>query len=307
MRRAFVILATLGILGSADPTVAAAEPGGAKLAYKLDAAGKCNAPNGKLVNPELCKATPSKAPLSIAALSTAERASLPDETVVRLTHGRVVSLGVLRAEHSARIARFADSRRGLPPEIRARAVRFGAGGPRGPVSSGGALTVNPGAPAPPKGMHMIPFSLGTSARSGLAPDLVAFCKGWSTGCLYVPPNTYLANVGEGYFMDQDPIIANASICKSQGGLWNDNDRSCYFYYPDGTQIDFPVSPVQPTTDASDCSPNSDVYHFGFVWDTGQSVLYVNASKLPQDLGDHPLEIKTGGQAAWCVVRVYVPN
>src|ERR1700694_1263056 len=46
---------------------------------------------------------------AVESLTAAERAILPDTTLIKLKTGRTVSLGVLRSEHKLRLQRFADA------------------------------------------------------------------------------------------------------------------------------------------------------------------------------------------------------
>ena len=46
---------------------------------------------------------------TVESLSTAERASLPNTTLIKLKTGRPVALGVLRSEHKRRLQRFANA------------------------------------------------------------------------------------------------------------------------------------------------------------------------------------------------------
>jgi len=44
---------------------------------------------------------------AVESLSAAERANLPDTTLIKLSNGQTVSLGILRSQHQLRLQRFA--------------------------------------------------------------------------------------------------------------------------------------------------------------------------------------------------------
>ena len=185
---------------------------------------------------------------SVESLSAAERASLPDATLVTISKiGRTVSLGTLRAEHKRRMKRFAN------------AARLGKRTSLLLAQQGGAANMASQFKKKKKGANSgsllaMVFSLKNfndrtlgKFTSGPYPgpfpaDFLAFCKAAvATGCLYLPSGPFLLNQGT-WVWDIDNFITDQNICAAEGG--NPEGGGCAYYYPTAYSLTF--NPGQPT-------------------------------------------------------------
>lgn len=168
---------------------------------------------------------PSKAaPMRIERLTSAKLTSLPGSTVLVLQNGRKVSLQTLRAEHTARLARFANAK------LLALRVR-------------GKLKNTPG-----PHYVMVPMKLDPHG----AADYQAFCGTVvASGCLYFPgPAGYFSRISgqdPNLLFDYDPLITDPSVCRSQGGiiLTSNSPAGCAYGYPYTYSSQFNPGPVRP--------------------------------------------------------------
>lgn len=161
----------------------------------------------------------------IGSLSAAERANLPDATLVTLSKtGRTVSLGVLRSEHQLRLQRFSDAASlGKQWALQQKTL--------------GALASN-------KQGTLVPMNFSTTNMPGqnqfpLPADYLAFCKAAAvTACLYVP---YLQGtdfcIGQ-VCNDTDPLINDQQQCTSEGGTIFTDGAGCTYVYPLQYLLDF---------------------------------------------------------------------
>jgi hypothetical protein len=193
---------------------------------------------------------------SISLLSPQERQRLPDNTAV-MVGKRSVTLGVLRAEHAARVQRFAQAKAmgratasKLAPQP-AMLHRVASGTPiNRMIPPGGAL---------------VPFK-GPSTAGGwpagfpLPKDYLDYCTAANaTACLYLPGNsTYYAAPKGGLAVSVDPLIFDKAVCDFDGGQLNISPDfpGCAFYYPydyamnfvpSGTSVSSKMSCAQPST------------------------------------------------------------
>jgi len=201
----------------------------------------------------VCTALPSIPPAAaqsgtaLSTLSLGDRMSLPAETMVRLLNGRTVSLGVLRAEHQARLARFAGAAAlGLAtgvflktqamivsPRSMGESARFRAG-----LVSNAHLVPAP-SPAPSSGTVTV-VPLAGWGTDGYAKDYLDFCSSASaSACLYLPANTtynYVFPQGSNAVTDTynvadtDPLILDLQTCIAGGGSLYQGD-GCVYRYP----------------------------------------------------------------------------
>jgi hypothetical protein len=234
---------------------------------------------------------------SIEAMTPAQRTNLPSATMVRLASGRVASLGVLRSEHQARLARFAQ-----------------AASSNLALNGEGALPTPDSKKRPPplaKLVTMEPIKQGPA-------DYRAFCNAArASGCLYFPPRTtlYPSPPGGGEpsqppntLIDEDPLILEPKLCESEGGgefYFNGKPRGCVYAYPDHYSSTFnPGSPppgeqiggnITWTKQCSSSITLSIDLH---------GAIRMAASKTRTRNG---LEFKTGQNGSSCVVSVYIPK
>jgi hypothetical protein len=227
------------------------------------------------------------APTARAAesLSAADRASLPDTTLIKLKTGRTASLGVLRSEHKLRLQRFADA-----SMLGKRAFVF----EKKKKSAGPGTLV-------PMNFSLKNFNLA-AVLGPLPADMLAFCKAARvTACLYLPGGTPF--VGPSFYMDYDYLITDAKQCISEGGQTNFTSTmkmlGCSYYYPNQYILKFnpgpPAAQGYPVTHSATCPSrfvNYTVDPRGAV-----SLNIVNTSYVPTW---GPINsLKT------CVVRVFV--
>lgn len=218
----------------------------------------------------------SEKPRPISSLSTNERAQLPGNTQVTLKSGKTVTLGMLRAEHEARLQRFS----------KAETLGKVAAGRLKPVHPSTAMHTNPSetgkagsSPVPgkmvinkavtPAASTSMPF-LATfhlpaccgGGKGSLAKDYVDFCKAANpSACLYLPANIEFENMsGNTWFVDIDYLITDRSICEYDGGWFRepvatsgpDSGYSCVFYYPALSSTEF--KPTGPLDTKAACDP-----------------------------------------------------
>ncbi len=223
----------------------------------------------------------------IASMTAAERATLPDATVVTLKTGRTVSLGVLRSEHRARMARFAA----------VSSARLNRN-----------IIANPGiiSNQPPVGTLVVmkPVTSGPI-------DYRTFCNASPvSGCLYFPPGAelYPSYPTPDHWRDSDPLIMDAGVCASEGGtsFWD----GCYYDYPMKYTGNF--NPGVPPAGQSigtgvTSTKNCAGTEFDVTVDTHGAV-QINA---PGSIFASPPVVTsyltTGPSPAKCVVKVYVPG
>jgi hypothetical protein len=222
-------------------------------------------------------------PRAIGSVSPAERNSLPDGTMVKLDSGRVVSLGILRAEHRARMERFSRA----AALGQATAARLAAH-PSNPVPvnpptnatvpSKPGQTVKGGASKPEVmrantsvGPKLDALSSGfvrfrmPSFGEFVPKDYADFCKAANPSvCIYFPASATLTLAGtrdfvvKGWVMDEDPLITDMAICKYDGGVFTGSKGSsfgpgvCQFFYPvDNTAMFMPSGPI---SSSESCDP-----------------------------------------------------
>ncbi len=218
--------------------------------------------------------------VSIESLTAQQRLTLPDATMVSLPNGRVVSLHILRAEHLARLA------------------RFGRGAPLGVL---GSIVVT---------QKLVPMSPVTSGPV----DYKLFCNAVKvSGCLYYPANAHFT-YGEDSWDDYDPMVTDAGVCASEGGV---PENGCKYKYPRKQMSSFnPGMPPlgQPigygVTSTQNCTDG-----FYVALDPKGSLTMVAPAKLIQGPQSDPDDawagfsetLNTGATPASCRVRIYVPK
>jgi hypothetical protein len=246
-------------------------------------------------------AAPTSDAASIRAINTMslnERMHLPAATMVKLKSGRTVSLGVLRAEHRARLKRFATAaalgravnarlttrktiarprymgasakiKPGLVGSFHVRGQPQPTGGPKAVVGYALSGTVPFGSTAPPGpavtvSSVSIPYA---SLYPFLATDYVDFCSNAGAGaCIYLPPNTTLDYSKDNdptdtvFAFDVDPLILDPQVCASGGGHLDylAPDSGCFYPYPINYFANFNPG-TQPLTWAQSC--NSPASYF----------------------------------------------
>jgi hypothetical protein len=175
----------------------------------------------------------------IHLIPAAERLRLPDTTKVTLASGRTATLGALRLEHTARMARIAK----VPPRAQPDA---------------GALT--------PAGIKLslarIPFQAPKHGSSPLPKDYLEFCAAsQATACAFLPGSTTYdfedpsSPTNTSWFIAEDPLIHDEKVCAYGGGVYSPSPAdTCRFYYPWIHVVNFlPTGPVTATAtcDAGD--------------------------------------------------------
>jgi hypothetical protein len=197
---------------------------------------------------------PPSAARSMSSLTPQERQRLPDNTAV-MVGKRSVTLGVLRAEHAARMQRFAQ----------AKALGQATAGKLAPqpamlhrVASGTPINR-----MIPPGGSLVPFK-GPSTAGGwpgypLPKDYLDYCTGANaTACLYLPGNSTYYAAPKGIAISVDPLIFDKAVCDFDGGQLNISPDfpGCAFYYPydyamnfvpSGTSVSSKMSCAQPST------------------------------------------------------------
>jgi hypothetical protein len=236
----------------------------------------------------------------IESLSAAQRASLPDATLVTVTFAktvRTVSLGTLRSEHQLRLQRFAN------------AAKLGA------LARAPEQKLVPGKVIKklvPMNYSLTSFNIVASGASyypgPLPADFLAFCKAArATGCLYFPSGAPLMFVNNqsttSPIVDEDPLITDAQLCKSEGGSmwsWPKIPAMCVYEYPVIYTLDFnpgtPTAQGYPVTSFGNCK--SQLFTKPAVDPHGALALGVATTILGNG---YPLTA-----VASCVVDVFVP-
>jgi hypothetical protein len=164
---------------------------------------------------------------TMGSLSAAERANLPDSTLIELKPGETVSLGTLRLQHNLRLQRFANAAK-LGMQQASLHQKVGT-----PVSNTGSTRVP------------MNFALSTFAPfpGPFAADFSAFCGAANvTTCLYLPGGVPLIPV-TGAVLDADPLITDQQVCASEGGQLT-SIIGCVFAYPTASMQQF--NPGLPT-------------------------------------------------------------
>jgi hypothetical protein len=204
---------------------------------------------------------------SMASLTPEERTRLPEETMVKLEFGRTsrtVSLGTLRAEHRARVDRFA----------KAAALGRMVAGTLTPQAAGSQQPASPPIKPPRSGTEnqnisanrsvmpaqisalavMVPFQ-PPLAHGTIPNDYVAFCKAANaSACVYLPANAGLTDTldlpSTWWLMDFDYLMTDNDICKGNGGY--PTLGGCGFFYPANHTINF--IPTGQLTSTLSCKP-----------------------------------------------------
>lgn len=224
---------------------------------------------------------------SVESLSAAERASLPNATLVTIskTH-RTVSLGVLRSEHKLRLQRFANAamfgkRASLKFEKKKKRASLGTLVPMNFSQQNFSDRIYGPFPGP------------------FPADFLAFCKAAAvTACLYLPSGDLIE---EGAWVwDMDPLITDPQMCTSEGG--KPEAGACAYYYPTVYNLEFnpgpPTAQGYPVTHSATCpSP------FGNTVDPRGAV---SLDVLPQPAinANYYLSLTS---LKTCIVRVFVKN
>jgi hypothetical protein len=207
-----------------------------------------------------CLSAPAAGSTKLAELKPAEIQALPDATVVTVGT-RSVSLGVLRAEHQARLARFAhaaalgSAQRAMPSIARAGASLGSARSGSPPSGSPTAGTPRPTPSPSPPIATLVPPVKNQLMPTGAANDYRDFCRETgATTCLYLPasaPGSYTWVNGSAIFQDVDPLIVDPSVCAALGGAENTipGISGCVLSYPTqflGNFVPGPVTAGPPT-------------------------------------------------------------
>jgi hypothetical protein len=251
----------------------------------------------------------------IASLTAQERMNLPGSTQVTLNSGQTTTLAALRAEHQARLQRFAAAAalgRATAAKLVARplnnpsqtgptmANRTGAEGTsagKGAVDNKAGLRAGPGIPPLPT---LVPFHMPVvpSGRP-LAKDYVDFCKAANASmCFYLPAVSEGFDAGENFAVQMDWLIFDKSVCDHEGGVFASDSAvsACMFYYPYTATVNF--MPTGPITSAVSCdSP------FSYVIDPKGAIQV----SYPTVNGPHGGEkfLYDYGVAKSCVIQVWI--
>lgn len=251
-------------------------------------------------------------PLSLAAgkarpitsLTPDERNKLPDNTEVTIKSGKTVTLGTLRADHRARMERFAKAaelgrivagklkphNQGIPMSS-GRKTGSPIAGPDKPVVSTTGREVVRVTPQP----RLVPFKMPVSPIASTTPkDYVDFCTAAnSTVCLYFPAFAKMANnVPPHWIMEVDYLITDGTTCFSEGG-WELKGGVCEFFYPMDMAATFPLTGPFDTKVA--CDPPAK-----YIVDDKGAVQVSYAG--PADSSGY---FTTGSSPITCVVQVWI--
>lgn len=223
---------------------------------------------------------------AVESLSAAERASLPDGTLIKFKTGRTVSLGVLRSEHKLRLQRFADA-----AKIGKQRVLL--------ATHGGVALSIAGSTQPtlvPMDLSLQDFKLVPGYP--LPADFLAFCKAAVvTACLYLPETPYLYFCCNGAF-DSDPLLTDQQLCNSEGGQLI--PAGCSWDYPTTYKMFFNPGPptAQGFNNVTSSAPSGNNSRCGFTVDPhGVVTLSYNTSTINNQGGAFVLE--------FCEVSVFV--
>lgn len=211
----------------------------------------------------------------VASMSLQDRQRLPDNTMVKLKSGRTATLGVLRAEHQARMARFsraaalgrmAAGRLSKPLPVSTepnRAATQKIQSATGPGTKSNGTNKAPVGPAITEAsrsiarpFYSVPFQIANTPLAPVPKDYMDFCKAAeATACIYLPADTTLTafqgdpTTSTSYAWDEDALITDAGVCKFDGGLvWG---GGCLFYYPVIHVVDFKPTGTLSTAAACD--------------------------------------------------------
>jgi len=204
----------------------------------------------------------------ISTLSLDDRMHLPAATIVQLQSGRIASLGVLRAEHEARMVRFAQAaalgqsagtRLTAPAAFTVpQSLGTSAGFTMGLVSTQGVVPL----PSPASGASaVVAVPIATWGTDGYAQDYLDFCSNvGASACIYLPANTtynYVFPQGSNpvtdtyNVADTDPLILDLQACISRGGSLYPGE-GCVYRYPVNYFANFTPG-RQPPAMAAFCS------------------------------------------------------
>jgi hypothetical protein len=233
----------------------------------------------------LCGASPSNA-VPLARLSLQERLrTAPASTVVRLGT-RTVTLGQMRAAHTAREANLekagvlgvnaAGALKAQKPVVLRAPVRGNISRNLGAVLSSNAVVEPP------------------SQYSSTPADMKAFCSNANaSACLYLPPQQQLTP-WNGAILDQDGLI-DQSTCQKEGGSWglwfSWNGDVCGFNYPTSVVVHFTPSSSYKLTQTASCDKSMWSYQVD-----------VHGAISIQAVPQYYANITTGTNPT-CVVRV----
>jgi hypothetical protein len=213
-------------------------------------------------------------------LPSAQRASLPDSTIVTLFNGRTATMGQVRQEHDMRMQRFASAR-----------LLGSAWLHKVPMNQN---TGNQGSNPSPLPMPAVPYA---------AKDYTDFCvAAQATACLYFPAgSSYFSYAPFGgispipLVFDFDPLITDSSVCSAGGGNLLPNNQGCGYGYPIVVTPNFkPGNYATPATAGCSNSVFSDVYDRH------------GAVQLKYTAGAPIITTNTPPPGLVCIVRV-IPN
>ncbi len=251
----------------------------------------------------------------IASLTAQERMNLPGSTQVTLKSGKTVTLETLRAEHQARLQRFAaaaalgratagklvkrpvNNPGQTSPTMASRTGPQGTSAGKGTAVNKTVLRAGPDIPPLPA---LVPFHMPVvpSGRP-LAKDYVDFCKAANPSvCFYLPAVSEGFDAGETFAVDVDWLIVDKSVCDYDGGVLasDASGSACMFYYPYKVNVNF--MPTGPLTSAASCDPP-----FTYVVDPKGAIQV----SYPTVLGPHGGEkfLYNYGVTKSCVVQVWI--
>jgi len=207
----------------------------------------------------------------VASLSLQERLQLPADTKV-MVGKRLVTLGVLRAEHQRRLQRFASA---LSSSSVANASVLQNSGLR--MQSTATEIVNP---------------LDCGYTVPCPRDYQMYCAPAKAAiCLYYPASTSLWD-GGGDVSDTDPYITDSTICKSEGGMLT--TQGCEYLYPNWRNIQFDPGTGPPFKYKATCDPK--YWKVDHVDKHGA----IGIAKI-----NNGQTFETGPAASTCVVRVWL--
>jgi hypothetical protein len=222
-----------------------------------------------------------------ASLTADERNRLPDNTMVKLQTGRIASLGDLRAEHQARLARFANAS-GLGQMAATELAQ--------PAVTG---------PIPKKeGKSLVPSHIVRGSGHPTPTDYLDFCNAAkASACLYLPARQtmlYLGGIPQSgtttWVEDFDPLFNDGSFCRHSGGVPAFPAKDgCFFWYPGNSTTTFKATGSLSTK--ASCGPPGEykvdrhgTIEAAFAFSSSSSELFT-----------------TGKKTVTCVVRVWTSD
>jgi hypothetical protein len=237
-----------------------------------------------LSRPALGGEVPSR---PFASLTADERNRLPDNTMVKLQSGRIASLGDLRAEHQARLARFANAS-GLGQMAATELAQL-------PVTG----------PIPKKeGKSLVPSHIVRGSGHPTPTDYLDFCNAAkASACLYLPARQtmlYLGGIPQSgtttWVEDFDPLFNDGSFCRHSGGVPAFPAKDgCFFWYPGNSTTTFKATGSLSTK--ASCGPPGEykvdrhgTIEAAFAFSSSSSELFT-----------------TGKKTVTCVVRVWTSD